>query len=130
MQSFLTGGSGPSFKAVRQLQTEVAGKADEDVPVDHGVLKQSQVKTPVIVTGQSVSGGVEYRTEYAMYVHDGTQPHVIRPGKKSVLRWVPKGGGAPVFSSSARHPGTKAQPWLRDALRDRASKFGFVFTER
>lgn len=127
MQSFLTGGSGPSYRAVRKMQTQTAARADSKVPVDVGALKQSQVKTPIVVTGDKVVGGVEYRAKYAMFVHEGTRAHPIAPKNKKVLAWIPRGSGKAVFAKHVNHPGTKAQPWLRDALQSSASSAGFTF---
>ena len=52
--------------------------------------------------------------EYAGYVHDGTRPHPIYPSAKKALFW--KGAAHPV--KFVRHPGTKAQPYLKDALHN------------
>ena len=54
---------------------------------------------------------------YGHYVHEGTAPHVMSkfpgtfrfPGTDSYV-------GKEVFTEVVRHPGTPAQPFLRDAL--------------
>lgn len=131
MNQLLTGGRGPVFRAVGKLRTVAAAKADSKVPVDTGALKRAQVKAPIVVTGKKVSTGIEYTSDYAVYVHEGTRPHPIRPKKRKVLAWIPRGpGGKTVFAREVKHPGTKAQPWLRDALDEAAQRQGFTVTDR
>lgn len=52
---------------------------------------------------------------YMLYVHEGTEPHEIRPVNAQVLRWVGPGGA--VFARRVRHPGTTGDPYLVDAMR-------------
>lgn len=101
-----------------------------------------------------VAGTVETRVKYAEYVHNGTRAHKIYPKKGAlVFEWakvgmktvVPRGGrhravsgwagpvkpkyGQPYFLISkgyVNHPGTRARPWLMDALRQTAGKREFI----
>lgn len=102
-----------------------------------------------------VAGTVETRVKYATYVHDGTRPHKIYPKGKGALAFdwkkvgmrtvVPKAGrhravggwagvvtpklGAPYFLISkgyVNHPGTRARPFLMDALRQTAVRRDFI----
>lgn len=131
MQQFLSGGRGPVFMSVAKMRTVTAAKADSKVPVDTGALKQAQVKSPIVVTGQKVVAGVKYLSKYAVFVHDGTKPHSIEPRKRKVLAWIPRGpGGKTVFAQKVWHPGTKAQPWLREALEESAQRQGFSVTDK
>lgn len=51
---------------------------------------------------------------YAVFVHEGTRAHWIRPRNKKALRWV--SGGAFRFSKrGVRHPGTKPDKWMERA---------------
>lgn len=52
---------------------------------------------------------------YALFVHWGTRPHVIRAKHKKALRWP--AGGAFRFAKGVKHPGAKADPWLVRAAR-------------
>lgn len=45
----------------------------------------------------------------------GTRPHLIRPVRAQALRWEDLAGTH--FAKLVRHPGTRPQPWLREALR-------------
>jgi hypothetical protein len=60
---------------------------------------------------------------HAIFVHDGTSPHLIPryppmpnpiTGKKA-LRWVGK-SGLPVFAKRVSHPGYKGDPWMEQAM--------------
>lgn len=56
-------------------------------------------------------------TDHAVHLHEGTPPHEIRPrvAKKLVFFW--RKTGRVVFKDRVRHPGTKANPFLVNALR-------------
>lgn len=51
----------------------------------------------------------------ALYVLNGTRPHRIVPRTKKALRFTV--GGQVVFATVVNHPGTKANNFLKDALR-------------
>ena len=54
--------------------------------------------------------------KYAPFVHEGTAAHLIRPKNKTILRFVPRGGNGFIFARKVFHPGTKADPFLYDAI--------------
>jgi hypothetical protein len=54
------------------------------------------------------------RRSYSLDVHEGTRPHIILPKQAKVLAF--EMGGELIFATAVRHPGTRAQPFLRDAL--------------
>lgn len=47
---------------------------------------------------------------HALFVHWGTNPHVIRPKNKKMLRWP--AGGKFIFARKVHHPGYKGDPWM------------------
>lgn len=51
---------------------------------------------------------------YAMYVEHGTKAHVIRAKDAKALRF--NGRNGPVFAKEVRHPGTRAQPYIKPAF--------------
>lgn len=51
---------------------------------------------------------------YAVYVHEGTRPHVILPKFKEALFW--EGAEHPV--KRVNHPGTKPNPFTEKILRE------------
>jgi len=54
---------------------------------------------------------------YAMFVEYGTRPHLIRPVRASVLRFVSRSGQV-VYTRLVRHPGTKPQPFIRETAEE------------
>jgi HK97 gp10 family phage protein len=52
---------------------------------------------------------------YASYVENGTAPHVILPRNARRLRFVARGGDL-VYSAMVNHPGTKPNPFARNAM--------------
>ncbi len=54
--------------------------------------------------------------KYAIFVHEGTKPHVILPVNKKALYW--QGAAHPV--RKVNHPGTQPRPFMRD-IAERAT---------
>lgn len=127
LNEVLSSPSGPVFKMVKKWQAATLGAANRATPADTGRLRGANEPTPVVVAGQKVVAGVENPTEYAMFVHEGTKPHVILPKNAKVLTWKPR-GGARVFARKVNHPGTKAQPWLARAAEAASARQGISFT--
>ena len=92
------------------------------VPVDTGKLKQS---IQIRVTGDKVIIGPD--TEYAEYVEFGTKPHEIRAKKGKALAF--RMGGQTVIVKSVKHPGTRAQPFVRPAFEAWVDTLGGLVAE-
>lgn len=116
---------------VRKEQTRLVIKAQRATlnaakvgsPVDTGFMRNSHAAGPIAVSGDTVRADITVTAKYAMAVHEGSRPHVIRPRRAKVLAW--KGGGGTIFARSVNHPGAKKRPWLLNALRDSAATLGF-----
>jgi hypothetical protein len=54
---------------------------------------------------------------YALFVHDGTPPHEIRPRQVSALRFYSQRAGGFVFAKVVHHPGTRPNRFLTDPAR-------------
>lgn len=52
--------------------------------------------------------------DYALAHHEGTKPHIIKPKKARVLRFT--AGTRVIYSRSVKHPGTRANRYLKDQL--------------
>lgn len=128
MRAVLTGKSSAAVQLVQKAQRQTLTRAKVNSPVDSGMLRNSHVAEPIKVSGDkvtteiSVEGGA--KQDYAMFVHEGTKPHVIKPRRKKVLSW--KGPEGRVFATAVNHPGTEPRPWLRNALQSTAPKLGFI----
>jgi HK97 gp10 family phage protein len=120
--------------ALRDIGDDVYAVSQRNVPVDKGTLRASG---NVRVDENEVTIG--YNTPYAKFVHDGTAPHVILPRNAKVLAFPPSGargairGGKRVgiftfsgksqivglvYAKEVHHPGTRAQPFLADAMEE------------
>lgn len=86
-----------------------------------------------------VSAVVVASADYAEAVEFGTKPHEIRPVRRKALRWAAEPGGARLtgtprkatqrganggvaFARVVRHPGTRAQPFLRPGAQEAIEK--------
>jgi len=128
MGAVLTGPQSKPVMLVQKAQRQVLNQAKINVPVDTGQLRASHIAQPIIISGgtvrTSISATGSAQQEYAMMVHEGTRPHVIRPRRKKVLSW--KGAEGRVFAREVNHPGTKGRPWLLNALKSVAPGLGFT----
>ena len=114
--------------ATQEISTgarQVANRAKILTPVDTGRLRASIRYT--ISSAGNPSATVFTNVQYAPYVHDGTRPHVIRPRRAQALRF--RVGGRTVFANVVNHPGTRARPFLTQALRDVSAQRGWVYRE-
>lgn len=60
-------------------------------------------------------GVVSVKHPAALYVINGTRPHLIRPVRARALRFMV--GGRVVYARLVHHPGNKPNDFLRKALR-------------
>jgi len=137
---------------VAETTRQALNRARVLAPRDTGNLANSLVMT-MRARRTYVAGTVETRVKYATFVHNGTRAHKIFPKGKGALAFdwkkvgmrvvVPKGGRhratgfAGVVKSKkgayfligkgyVNHPGTKARPFLMDALRQVATRRDFI----
>lgn len=77
----------------------------------------SKIRSDVVINAKGdVEGRVVAVPEHAIYVHEGTIPHVIKakPGGRLVFFWHKK--GRVVSFDKVEHPGTRANQFLVRAL--------------
>lgn len=72
-----------------------------------GALTDSIDGRVTSVGNASATGVFEATAPHAVYVDEGTKPHVIRPKNGKYLVF-PGRGGSTVFAREVNHPGTKA----------------------
>lgn len=75
---------------------------------------ERSIETDVRRNGEDVTGEVVTRDKIAIFLAEGTRPHIIVPRRKKALRWV--SGGKFVFAKKVHHPGTKPDPFLAEAF--------------
>lgn len=114
-----TSPAGPIFRRMVTVgaAVETAAKRNASgtmVGVRTGNLRSSIAAGTPEVRGSLLTVTVEASAPYALAVHEGTAPHDIVPTSKRVLAW--QGPTGPGFAHRVHHPGTKARPFLRDAL--------------
>lgn len=99
--------------AVGKTIMKVEGEAKREAPVNKqsggGNLRQS-IRSQM---NGVASGVVEVGVNYAVPVHEGTRPHIIRARNAKSL--ANKRSGQ-FFGRIVNHPGTKANPFLQRAV--------------
>ncbi|ERT58406.1 MULTISPECIES: HK97 gp10 family phage protein [Megasphaera] len=98
--------------AVRDIQEEARSK--HRFVTRTGEAERS-ITTAVESGRDTLVGTVGTTRKVTVYLHQGTQGHVIRPKRKLALRWT--AGGQFVFAKRAYHPGTRRDPFIFDAAR-------------
>lgn len=64
---------------------------------------------------------VKASAKHAIYIEEGTRPHIIKAKNAKALRFF--SGDKPVFVKQVNHPGTKASPFMEPALSDNIPDF-------
>ena len=81
---------------------------------------ETSIKTSVDVDGGHLTGTVYTALPHAVFLHEGTPPHVVVPRTKMALRW--SDGGSFVFAKRSQVAGIQGDPYLYNALaEERAS---------
>lgn len=126
LSALLRGPNGPVYRMLIIRAEQVKVEAQRLVGVFHGdttyrkrrpgTLRDSIVKRPVLLDGDPAFF-VTALDPIAMWHHEGTEPHVIRPvSKPKLVFYWPKVGKVVAFTE-VHHPGTKPNRFLVDALR-------------
>lgn len=134
LQAYINNGNGPVFRDIMRRATAVQDAARKQVPLGHigggegasfagkgrgkqrANLRYSIVKRVIRRPDGAPAVLVGTDNPIAMFVHEGTRPHIIRPRNAKVLRyWL--GSGAVVFAMKVNHPGTRPNRFLVDNLR-------------
>lgn len=70
--------------------------------------------TPLHQTANLVRLRLFNTQRHAVFIEEGTRPHIIRPRRASILAFDV--GGRRVFARSVNHPGTRPHHVIRDTL--------------
>lgn len=109
-----------------QSANQILAEMESRVPVDTGRLRGS---LGIRVESNRVTIGPDpLIAPYAGYVEFGTKPHEIRPKSEGGVL-VFKINGTTVFTKLVHHPGTKAQPFVRDAFEAWVDSLGTMAAE-
>lgn len=117
LNSVLKGEHGEVSTHTIERATRVQSEARIRCPVHTGKLRDSNVKRTIREPDGMLAVLVGSALPYAETVHNGSPAHWIRPRKAGgMLRFTSKAGQV-VYARAVHHPGTKARPWLIEALR-------------
>ena len=115
--------TGEYAHALERSALKIERDAKRNAPVNKqgggGNLRQlisSRLETPARAV-------IEAKAKYSAYVDQGTRPHIIKVINKKVLANRRTGQ---IFGRVVRHPGTRAQPFFTNAVKDNE---GFVNNE-
>lgn len=107
-------------KWLRESAILLEWEAKKEAPVDKGILRK------YIRSRVSADHAIVYNNiAYALYVHEGTKAHLIKPKEKKGLFW--KGAKHPV--KWVRHPWTKANSFFTRALENSQGRIQKRFSE-
>lgn len=137
MREFMASPQGEPFRLMERAVDDVMVRAPQWVrrltTTRTGTLANSFKRTPVVLQGSKLIGGVENTADYAMFVHEGTDSHPIVARRAKVLHWISPGkppwAPGPVFVPAVIHPGTKPRPFLFMAWQEVGRRHGFTVTK-
>lgn len=107
-------------KAVNKSAWKVTQAIQQETPVKTGALKGSI--RPAFGKLRAV---IQPHKKYAIFVHESTKPHIIRPKTKKALWW--KGALHPV--RKVMHPGTKGKPFMEIGLKNSVKDVEDIFNK-
>lgn len=116
VQAWANEPNGPVFGMLDEIATRVQFDARSRVGFHTGRLHNSIRKQRRNGANPSVAvvAGLNRYTPYLGWHMFGTEAHEIRPRTRRALRWAAPGGVR--FATRVWHPGTRANPFLTDAL--------------
>lgn len=101
-------------KAVKKTLFTIQSNAIKEAPANKQVGQGARLRQSFFIRMENKLSGVLYnRQPYAVYVHEGTRPHEIRPRDKKVLANRRRGQ---FFGKLVHHPGTQANPFFARAV--------------
>jgi hypothetical protein len=114
LDNFLNNPTGEVGEYLKDKGNEILTVARARVGVRTGKLRSSlhmrHMRDP---RGQYIWVGSTL--DYALAHHEGTRPHIITPKSGKMLKFTSR--GKVVYAHAVRHPGTKANRYLSDALK-------------
>ena len=114
MDWLLKNPSGTVGRFMSRIGRDIRFGAQRMVGVKTGALRASiHMRHTRDSRGQYVIVGSNLH--YAYMHHEGTRPHVIRPSRAKMLKFMSR--GQMIFAHRALHPGTKPNPYLRTPMR-------------
>lgn len=99
---------------LRRRTARVARIAERKAPGSMG----DYVSWRIVQGAKGLQGVVQCDHPAVRFVLDGTRPHIIRARRAKALRFDM--GGRTVFAKQVHHPGTRANNFLGEALREGA----------
>ncbi|MBP5870836.1 hypothetical protein F3K34_13550 [Streptomyces sp. LBUM 1486] len=105
----------PGGMVYRNMERRVRRVEAEAIRGAPGSMKQRIRVQIQRAPGGEFRGVVKVEHPAAIFVINGTRPHLIRPVRARVLRFTV--GGQVVYARLVRHPGNKPNDFLRKALR-------------
>ena len=120
-------------KRLRQAIKASTIEVQDEAQTNHRFISRTgQLERSIDVKFNENSGIVYIDSQSAPhgpFVHQGTGAHTIFPKNKKALRWAPQGGGAFHFAKVVHHPGTKSDPFLYNALRNKQDDIRNIFAK-
>lgn len=106
----------PGGMVYRNMQRRMRRAEAEAIRLAPGGMKRTISSQVQRGPGGEFRGVISVRHPAALYVINGTRPHLIRPVRAQALRFTI--GGRVVFAKVVHHPGSKPNNFLRKAMRE------------
>ncbi len=111
-------------KAIQESVITLLANARPETPIDQGFLRG----TGMVMSFQDLLGTLENKAPYAVYVHEGTQPHGVP--MSAITPWALRHGIPPFLVARAiKRKGTKPKPFFTNSIDKSDEKINEFFSK-
>jgi HK97 gp10 family phage protein len=111
------------YKSIETIKTQAVREAPANKGISTGNTLKQNIRARLI---SKLKGEIVADRPYALYVHQGTRPHIIVPVNKRVLANKRTGE---FFGTLVHHPGTRANPFFERAIRNSTRQIESFFSQ-
>jgi hypothetical protein len=115
IDSMLRGPSGLVARHLHDIGRDIQTRAKRLVGIKTGRLRNSIRVNPRTTSLGEQAVEVGSKLKYAYVHHEGSRPHLIVPVKRTHLKF--RAGARIVYTKMVRHPGTRPNRYLTNAMR-------------
>ncbi len=114
-------------KAINKSLLTIENQAKKEAPANKGISTGNTLRQNIKARMTSkLAGEVVAARPYALFVHEGTRPHIIVPVTKRVLANKRTGE---FFGTLVHHPGTRANPFFQRAIQNSMRRIEEFFNQ-
>lgn len=110
------------MQLLKKTSQDIVNDAQRNI-TQNGNIKTGKLKNSLKykISNDGTRSVIKASASHGIFIENGTKAHIIRAKKAKALRF--EVGGQVIFAKEVRHPGTKANPFLKPAFDEHSIKF-------